>query len=80
MPARLFTQAIARWVWEQVDADGQHRFDGIRYVSHLDARWICWAAFDARLRLAVPAERTAIGRTDPDMRRVMRIYRLRLTP
>ncbi|HEY2056217.1 MAG TPA: RES domain-containing protein [Solirubrobacterales bacterium] len=42
---RRITRWIAKWAFEQRDADGAPVFAGIRYLSRLNTEWECWAVF-----------------------------------
>lgn len=42
---RRITRWIAKWAFEQRDADGAPVFAGIRYLSRLNTNWECWAVF-----------------------------------
>jgi hypothetical protein len=42
---RRITRWIAKWAFEQRDADGAPVFAGIRYLSRLNTDWECWAVF-----------------------------------
>lgn len=42
---RRITRWIAKWAFEQRDADGAPVFAGVRYLSRLNTAWECWAVF-----------------------------------
>lgn len=48
-PQRLFTQEVARFIYDAHDAAGTPRYAGIRYLSRLNLGWECWAVFSDRL-------------------------------
>jgi hypothetical protein len=48
-PQRKLTQLCARYIYEQIDEKGMPAFAGIRFLSHFDAEWECWAVFENRL-------------------------------
>jgi hypothetical protein len=70
-PRRDFTQAIARWAYEQ----GYH---GIAYKSRLDHRFDCWAVFDTATIEPV-GDPEPLRPDDPDLGRVAALFRLALT-
>ena len=49
-PDRLFTQLIARYLYEQRDPAGTPRYAGVRYLSRLNPAWECWGIFADRLQ------------------------------
>lgn len=75
---RAITQMISRWTWEQYDEQNRALFAGIKYVSYLDASWICWALFDGRFTTMDDPESGPIEPDDADLARVASIYRLKL--
>lgn len=72
---RGFTQAIARYVYEQATDDGHPMFAGIRYVSRLSSAWECWAVFDTRLRGDKGLPET-VHPNDPGLLEAARVFRL----
>jgi hypothetical protein len=77
-PQRLFTQDCARYIYDQIDEDGQPHFAGIRYPSRLSDAWECWAVFDDRLRHAPgsPALPESIFADDRDLEHVASMFGL----
>lgn len=75
---RLLTQRVARHLYECVDAFGQPRFCGIRYVSRFGTNWECWALFEGRLPRLDPIASLprAIHPDNPDLLAVARIFGL----
>jgi hypothetical protein len=67
-PRRDFTQAIARWAYEE----GYH---GIVYKSRLDHRFDCWAVFDTATIEPV-GDPEPLNSDDPDLGRVADLFRL----
>lgn len=67
-PRRDFTQAIARWAYEE----GYH---GIAYKSRLDHRFDCWAVFDTATVQPV-GDPEPLRPDDPDLRHVMALFQL----
>lgn len=73
-PDRRITRLISQWVHDQSDADGEPLYAGIRYLSRLDSRWECGAAYgDVRI---VELVRQPIFLDDPSLRRVARTFDL----
>lgn len=71
---RRITRLIGQWAYEQADDQGRPQFAGIRYLSRLNTKWECWAAFDD-----VSIEemnRRPILATDPALRTVCKTYSL----
>ncbi len=75
---RPITQACARYIYEQVDDEGQPAFAGIRYLSRLNAQWECWAVFDDRLRHepGFPSLPASIFPDDPDLETVAHLFEI----
>lgn len=75
---RQFTQHCARYVYEQVGADGAPCYAGIRYPSRLNAEWECWAVFADRIRHAPgwPGFPNSMFPDDADLLNVARMFRL----
>lgn len=48
-PQRLFTQEVARFIYDVHDDAGTPCYAGIRYLSRLNLGWECWAVFSDRL-------------------------------
>lgn len=44
-PDRRVTRLISGWAYDQVDDDGNPRYAGLRYVSHISSDWECWCVF-----------------------------------
>ena len=76
-PARILTQEIARYVYEQVDAAGQPMYSGLRYLSRYNTAWECWAIFTDRLAHRVVGV-DPIPATAPGLYDAARILRLRI--
>jgi hypothetical protein len=66
-PERRLSQAAARYIFDQVDDEGEPLFAGIRYVSRLNPAWECWAVFADRM-LHQPGETKPIFPDDPGLR------------
>lgn len=64
-----FTQACARFIYEQVDDNGNARFSGIRYWSRLGSVRYgeCWALFDNRIAKVKLGVSRPITSGDPDL-------------
>lgn len=76
-PERILTQEIARYVYEQVDSEGQPLYRGIRYLSHYNTDWECWAIFIDRLMHRVVSV-DVIPATTPGLFDAARILKLRI--
>ncbi len=63
---RQLTQAIAVYVHDLTDVNGQPLYAGIRYMSRLNISWECWAVFHDRLRHYPTASQGSAQRVDPD--------------
>lgn len=46
---RELTRQIALYAYQQFDSFRRPRFHGIRYMSHLNPQWECWAVFHDRI-------------------------------
>lgn len=77
-PDRRFTQACARYIYDQVDEEGRPKFAGICYLSRLNSEWECWAIFDNRLQHepGFPGLPESIFPDDPDLEAVARLFDL----
>ena len=40
------TRWLSHWAWSQTTPAGRPRYAGIRYLSHINSDWECWAVFD----------------------------------
>jgi hypothetical protein len=67
---RKLTQQVALSIYKKVDAQGRRLFDGIRYESHVNTDWECWAVFYECLQYT-PVSVTAVDPTDPSLIRAM---------
>ncbi len=92
-PHRRLTQEIARYVYNQVDEaggkargratgitgtnTGQPYFAGLRYVSHLNPGWECWAIFHDRM-LHTPSSPEVVRSDDPGLREASDFLGLRV--
>lgn len=78
--SRQFTQEIAGYIYEQLDAETDDpMFHGIYYASSLDLGWRCWAIFDNRCR-PLPESVGWLSSGDPDLVAVASRYRLTIDP
>jgi len=75
--ARLLTQEVAHFIFEQYDRAGRPRYAGIRYFSRLDQTWECWAVFEDRLHHQVTRV-DAIGARSPGLREAALVLGLRV--
>ncbi len=73
---RRLTQACARYIFELTDEHGKRLFDGIRYASHLDANWECWAIFDDSMSYCNEFVESTMHPDDPDLEQVARLFDL----
>jgi len=76
-PERVLTQEIARYIYEQADHAGQPLYSGIRYLSHYNTGWECWALFVDRLSHKVVRVDSILA-TDPGLFDAARILKLRI--
>jgi hypothetical protein len=76
---RLLTQAIALHIYNQVDFRGVPLFDGIRYVSHVNADWECWAVFHDRFR-HTPVSTKRVDPGDPELHRALAAINVQIIP
>ena len=76
---RQLTQTIALHIYELIDKQGTLLFDGIRYVSHVNAGWECWVVFHDRLRHA-PLSTVPLDLADPELHRALAVTRVRIVP
>lgn len=63
---RPFTQACARYVYDQKGVDGVPLYAGVRYLSRLNPDWECWAIFADRI-LHTPGPSETIHPDDPGL-------------
>lgn len=73
---RLLTQECARYIYELDGEDGEPLFAGIRYISHLDGNWECWAIFDDRMRHHDEFSELSIFPDNPDLCEAARLLGL----
>jgi len=74
-PQRIFTQEIARYVYDQGQTTGVPRYAGLRYLSRLNPFWECWAIFSDRLSYNV-VQATTIPANHPGLYEAARILEL----
>ncbi len=74
-PQRIFTQEIARYVYDQGQTTGAPRYAGLRYLSRLNPSWECWAIFSDRLSHNV-VQVTTIPANHPGLYEAARILEL----
>lgn len=69
---RTITCWISQIIHDLVDADGNHPFAGIRYVSKHGADFECWATFEdvALERLSI----SPIHRENPDLQAIATLF------
>lgn len=73
---RRITRWIAKWAFEQRDADDLPIFAGIRYLSRLNTDWECWAVFhDVEIR---EITREPIERENPALEAIASHFDLRV--
>lgn len=73
---RRITRWIAKWAFEQRDADDLPIFAGIRYLSRLNTDWECWAVFhDVEIR---EIAREPIERENPALEAIANHFDLRV--
>jgi hypothetical protein len=75
-PDRRVTRLAADWAYEQIDADGNVVYAGIRYLSRICSDWECWAVFDD-VDL-VPVETKPITLDMEDLQRVAKMFELQV--
>lgn len=76
---RQLTQAISLHIYNLTDKRGEHLFDGVRYLSHVNADWECWAVFHDRFRhTPVSTERVDPG--DPELHRALAAINVQVIP
>ena len=75
---RGFTRQVARFFYEQRNADGSPSFAGIRYMSRHDLTWECWAIFVDRMKhvRGMPGIPQRIHPDDPDLMRIAALFEL----
>jgi hypothetical protein len=76
-PQRRLTHEIARYIYEQTDKGGRPLYSGLRYLSHYNTDWECWALFADRLSHRV-LRADPIPATTPGLIDAARILRLRI--
>jgi len=74
-PQRIFTQEIARYVYDQTQVTGAPSYAGLRYLSRLNPSWECWAVFADRLSHNV-VQVTTIPANHPGLYEAARILEL----
>jgi hypothetical protein len=70
---RRITRSIAAFISNQMDADGEFIYSGIRYFSRL-GNWECWAIFEETDIEVV--ETREIKVSDPDLQTIAALYHL----
>lgn len=73
---RQLTQQCARHIYELVGDNGVPLFAGIRFLSHLDAQWECWAIFNDRISHVEQSTEKTIYPDDTDLLRVAHFFDL----
>ena len=63
---RTLTQHIALHAYQSTDSLGKPLFDGIRYMSHLNTDWECWAVFYDRM-MHSPEPKQRFRNDHPDL-------------
>jgi RES domain len=76
---RQLTQEIALYIYNLADNQGQPAFDGIRYLSHVNADWECWAVFHERFR-HTPMTTNPVDLSDPELHHALSILKVRTIP
>ncbi len=76
---RQLTQALALHIYNLTGKQGTPLFDGIRYVSHVNSEWECWAVFHDRLRHA-PVSTVPVDPADPELHRALSAIKVRIVP
>lgn len=76
---RSFTQALSRWLYGYSGSGGP--FDGVESESRHGNRLMLWALFERDTdsdtsRLVTDRKQRPISRTDPDLRRALRVHGL----
>ncbi len=78
-PHRQFTRTIARYIHSQLDHTGKPRYAGIRYLSHLNLAWECWAIFADRLyKYHSPKVTERVRRDDPGLIEAANFFHLEI--
>lgn len=73
---RHITRYISQWAHSQIDEQGQPLYAGIRYLSRLNTKWECWAAF-GRTDIH-ELTRHSIFKTDEELLRAARRFGLQV--
>jgi RES domain len=71
---RRLTRWISQWVWQRRREIASPNFAGIRFLSHLNTHWECWAVFEDLV--LEEQERKPILRQDEALKRVAELYGL----
>lgn len=76
---RELTQEIALYVYNQTDRSKHPIYAGIRYLSHLNTNWECWAIFHDRLR-HTPMSPEPINLNDPELYNTLSLLNIEMIP
>ncbi len=76
---RQLTQAIALHIYDLTDSQRRPLFDGIRYLSHVNSDWECWAVFHDRFRHS-PVSTEPVDLRDPELHRALSAIRVNIIP
>jgi len=76
---RQLTQAIGLHTYNLSDSQGTPLFDGIRYLSHVNSDWECWAVFHDRFR-HTPVSTEPVDLSDPELHRALSAIRVKIIP
>jgi hypothetical protein len=76
---RQITQAIALHTYDLTDNQGTPLFGGIRYLSHINTDWECWAVFHSRFR-HIPVSTEPVDLHDPELHRALSAIRIKVIP
>ena len=76
---RELTQEIALYIYNQQDSHGQALYAGLKYMSHLNRDWECWAVYYDRL-LHAPMSTRQVRLNDPELIRAATELNLRIAP
>ncbi|HKP54958.1 MAG TPA: RES domain-containing protein [Chloroflexia bacterium] len=76
---RQLTQAIALHIYNLTDDQSQPLFDGIRYLSHVNMDWECWAVFHDRFR-HTPVSTEPVDLGDPELHRALSAINVKVMP
>lgn len=76
---RRITRLISGWIYDQKNEKGERLYAGIYYPSRLNKKynvnWNCWAVF-ADDKPWQEIDQYSVSKTDPDLKKVARLYGL----